>query len=81
VCSVKYRRDNSSRENFKAFTVGRIFRRENPDPTHLPEFTQIDGIMSEKNASLSMLIGVLKNFYSKMGFDNIRVKPSYFPYT
>jgi phenylalanyl-tRNA synthetase alpha chain len=81
VCSVKYMRDNSSRENFKAFTVGRIFRRENPDPTHLPEFTQIDGIMSEKNASLSMLIGVLKNFYSKMGFDNIRVKPSYFPYT
>jgi len=81
VCSIRHIYDNSDKESFKAFAIGRIFRRENPDPTHLPEFTQIDGIMSEKNANLAMLIGVLKKFYSEMGFDSIRVKPSYFPYT
>ncbi len=81
VCSIRYMYNNREKDSFKAFTIGRIFRRENPDPTHLPEFTQIDGIMSEEGASLAMLIGVLKKFYREMGFDNIRVKPSYFPYT
>ena len=28
-----------------------------------------------------MLIGLLKEFYSRMGFDEIRVRPAYFPYT
>lgn len=81
VCSMRYMYDHRELESFKSFAIGRIFRRENPDPTHLPEFTQIDGVMSEKGASLAMLIGVLKRFYKEMGFDNIRVKPSYFPYT
>jgi phenylalanyl-tRNA synthetase alpha chain len=81
VSSIRYAYKNREKESFKAFTIGRIFRRENPDPTHLPEFTQIDGVLSEKDASLAMLIGILKHFYAEMGFKNIRVKPSYFPYT
>ena len=28
-----------------------------------------------------MLIGVLKEFYRRMGFNNVRVRPAYFPYT
>ena len=28
-----------------------------------------------------MLKGILKEFYSRMGFEKIRFRPSYFPYT
>ncbi|HVO78324.1 MAG TPA: amino acid--tRNA ligase-related protein, partial [Methanomassiliicoccales archaeon] len=65
----------------KVFSLSRCFRNEAIDSTHLPEFVQIEGILMEKNASFDMLVGILKEFYSKMGFDEIRVRPGYFPYT
>ncbi len=65
----------------KTFTVGRIFRHEAMDATHLSEFYQIEGVVMEKGASFDMLCGVLREFYSKMGFDRIRMRPGYFPYT
>ncbi len=65
----------------KVFSVERVFRRESIDATHLPEFTQIEGIVAEEGANFDMLVGILKTFYAKMGFERIRVRPSYFPYT
>lgn len=65
----------------KVFSIGRVFRRENLDPTHLPEFYQIEGIVHEKRANFRQLIGVLKEFYRRMGFEKIRFRPAYFPYT
>ena len=35
----------------------------------------------EEGANLAMLIGVLKEFYRKMGYDKINIRPGYFPYT
>jgi len=58
-----------------------VFRRENLDSTHLPEFYQIEGIVHEKNANFRQLIGVLREFYRRMGFKKIRFRPAYFPYT
>ena len=65
----------------RMFSIGRVFRRENLDSTHLPEFTQIEGIYMDDDADFSLLLGILKEFYSGMGFDEIRFRPSYFPYT
>ncbi len=65
----------------RMFSIGRVFRRENMDPTHLPEFTQIEGIYMDEDADFSLLLGILKEFYSRMGFPDIRFRPSYFPYT
>ncbi len=65
----------------RMFSIGRVFRRENMDPTHLPEFTQIEGIYMDEDADFSLLLGILKEFYSRMGFPEIRFRPSYFPYT
>ncbi len=65
----------------RVFSVERVFRNEAIDAHHLPEFHQIEGILVEEGASLNMLIGILKEFYRKMGFSEIRVRPSYFPYT
>ncbi|MEM4729923.1 MAG: phenylalanine--tRNA ligase subunit alpha [Thermoplasmata archaeon] len=65
----------------KAFSVGRVFRREATDATHLAEFHQIEGIIMEEGASFRMLMGTLKEFYERMGFTGIRFRPSYYPYT
>ncbi len=65
----------------KVFSIERVFRRENIDTTHLPEFHQIEGIIYEENANFGMLKGVLKEFYARMGFKKIRYRPAYFPYT
>ncbi len=65
----------------KVFTIGRNFRREAITWKHLPEFQQVEGIVMEKNANLGMLIGILREFYTRLGFEEIRVRPGYFPYT
>ncbi len=65
----------------KVFSIEKVFRRENIDATHLPEFYQIEGIVYEEDANFCMLKGILREFYSRMGFENIRFRPSYFPYT
>jgi len=65
----------------KVFSIGRVFRKESIDSTHLPEFYQIEGIIHEENSSFRQLIGILKEFYKRMGFEKIRLRPGYFPYT
>jgi phenylalanyl-tRNA synthetase alpha chain len=65
----------------KVFSIGRVFRREALDSTHLPEFQQIEGIVMEKGANLKMLIGILTEFYKRIGFEKVRIRPGYFPYT
>jgi len=65
----------------KVFSLERVFRKEDIDTTHLPEFYQIEGIIHEEHANFRQLIGVLKEFYKRMGFEKIRFRPGYFPYT
>lgn len=80
VNSVRYLAEGH-KPPFRVMSIGRVFRREAIDSTHLPEFHQIEGIACEKGANLRMLIGLLREFYAKMGFSEIRVRPAYFPYT
>ncbi len=65
----------------KVFSIGRTFRRENVDQTHLAEFIQIDGIIIDEKADLASLFGTLTEFYGKMGAEDVRFRPSFFPYT
>ena len=65
----------------KIFSIGKVFRKENIDSTHLPEFYQVEGIVHEEDADFSELIGILKEFYRKLGFEELRFRPSYYPYT
>jgi len=80
VGTVRYLSKNP-KPPVRVFSVGRVFRREALDSTHLPEFTQVEGIIVEPEANFGMLIGVLKEFYRRMGFNDVRVRPAYFPYT
>ena len=65
----------------RVFGIGRVFRQETIDRTHMPEFHQIEGIIHEPDANLPMLVSTLKTFYAKMGYPDVRVRPAYFPYT
>jgi len=65
----------------KAFCISRVYRREAIDPTHTPEFEQLEGIVMDKGVSFRNILGYLKEFYGRMGFENVRFRPAYFPYT
>lgn len=65
----------------KYFYVGRVFRNEAIDATHLPEFHQVEGFVMDDGLTLADLMGFIKAFYAKLGFDKIRFKPTYNPYT
>jgi len=80
VSSVKYIAEHPDAPR-KAFSISRIFRKESIDSTHLPEFTQIEGIIMDEHADFDMLITIIREFYARMGFDQIRIRPAYFPYT
>ena len=80
VNTIRYLYENP-KPPCKIFSIGKVFRKENIDSTHLPEFYQIEGIIHEENNNFRQLIGILKEFYNRMGFDKIRFRPGYFPYT
>lgn len=65
----------------KVFSIGRVFRRETIDYKHLPIFYQVDGIIIDKDASFSTLLGTLAAFYERMGFKKFYFRPGFFPYT
>ena len=77
--TIRYLAKIGNREA-KVFSIGRVFRKEKITFKHLPEFHQCEGIVVGK-VTFRDLLGILKEFYKKMGFEKIRFRPSYFPYT
>lgn len=65
----------------KFFSVNKVFRNEALDWKHLFEFNQVEGIVIDKNANVSHLKGYLREFFGKMGFTDVRMRPAHFPYT
>ena len=63
------------------FSVGKVFRNEKVSYKHLVEFHQVEGVATAPNASLRELMGLQKEFYSKMGIKRIKFWPTFFPYT
>ena len=65
----------------KFFIIGRNFRNETVDRTHLPGFIQLDGIVVGEDLNYKNLKAYLSEFFEKMGYDEFRLIPSYYPYT
>ncbi len=65
----------------KFFALGKCFRNEALDWSHLFEFNQTEGIVIDRQANFSHLLGYLKVFFNQMGFPQARFRPAYFPYT
>ncbi len=78
--TIKYLADNPN-PPVKAFCIGRVYRREAIDATHLPEFEQLEGVVMDEGVSFKNLLGCLAEFYHRVGFKDVRFRPGYFPYT
>ena len=78
--TIKHLADNPD-PPVKAFCIGRAYRREAIDATHLPEFVQLEGVVMDEGVSFKNLLGCLAEFYKRMGFEAVRFRPGYFPYT
>jgi len=78
--TIKYLADHPE-PPVKAFGIDRVYRREAIDATHTPEFEQLEGVVMDEGVTFRHLLGVLKEFYAKMGFEEVRFRPGYFPYT
>ncbi|MBW3013729.1 phenylalanine--tRNA ligase subunit alpha [Candidatus Woesearchaeota archaeon] len=65
----------------KYFALGRCFRNETMDWSHLFELNQTEGIVIDPDANFRHLLGYLKQFFKQMGFADARFRPAHFPYT
>jgi phenylalanyl-tRNA synthetase alpha chain len=65
----------------KFFVLGRNFRNETVDRHHLAEFYQTDGIVVGEDLSFRNLKAYISEFFEKMGYEEFRLIPSYYPYT
>ncbi|HEY5383109.1 MAG TPA: phenylalanine--tRNA ligase subunit alpha [Candidatus Paceibacterota bacterium] len=68
---------------YRVIMPGKIFRNEATDITHEAEFFQIEGLVIEKDATLSTLKGTLSKFLGGVmgGNAEVRFRPSFFPFT
>lgn len=62
---------------------GKTYRRDDDDATHSHQFMQIEGLLVDKNISLSDLKGTFDVIAKKLFGDDIktRFRPSYYPFT
>lgn len=62
---------------------GKVYRRDLPDPSHLPQFTQIEGLVVDEGITFADLKGTLDHFVREMfGPDRrTRFRPHFFPFT
>ncbi|HBD95914.1 MAG: phenylalanine--tRNA ligase subunit alpha [Spirochaetes bacterium GWF1_31_7] len=70
-------------EPVRIICPGRVYRRDAIDPTHSPQFHQVEGLIVDKDVQFSDLIGTLEIFAKKLFGETkkIRVRPSFFPFT
>ncbi|MFN2454606.1 MAG: phenylalanine--tRNA ligase subunit alpha, partial [Pyrinomonadaceae bacterium] len=62
---------------------GRVFRRDTPDPTHVPMFHQVEGLCVDRGITMAHLKGTMAAFLRRMfgAQTRTRFRPSYFPFT
>ncbi|MDB3935458.1 phenylalanine--tRNA ligase subunit alpha [Granulosicoccus sp.] len=81
--SVQIRYMENEKPPLRIISPGRVYRCDS-DKTHSPMFHQVEGLLVDKDVSLSDLMGHLEAFLN-MFFDQdnceIRFRPSYFPFT
>ncbi|HEY7696560.1 MAG TPA: phenylalanine--tRNA ligase subunit alpha [Nitrososphaeraceae archaeon] len=78
--TIKYLSESKLSEG-RIFSIGRVFRNEKMSYKHLMEFHQIEGVVIGETVNLRDLMGLQKQFYSKLGLNKVKFWPTYFPYT
>ncbi len=80
---VQVRVMERSKPPIRIICPGRVFRRETPDPTHLPMFMQVEGLVIDKGVTFANLKGTLEHFLRSLFGEKVKVRfrPSFFPFT
>ena len=62
---------------------GKVYRKETPDPTHIPMFYQVEGLVVDHGITFAHLKGTLECFLKALYYDKIKIRfrPSFFPFT
>jgi phenylalanyl-tRNA synthetase alpha chain len=68
------------RAPMRYFTIGKVFRADAVDASHLSDFHQLDGIEGWEGYTFRDLLGTLKEIADRLGL-SIKFKPAYFPFT
>lgn len=73
---------NEEKAPIRIICPGKTYRRDD-DATHSHQFTQVEGLVIDKDISLADLKGTLEIFVKKLLGENLdlRFRPSYFPFT
>ncbi|MGB1188995.1 MAG: phenylalanine--tRNA ligase subunit alpha [Pseudomonadales bacterium] len=81
---VQVRTMESREPPFRMICPGKTYRVDPPDPSHLPMFHQVEGLMVDENCSFADLKGIITEFL-RVFFERddlkVRFRPSYFPFT
>lgn len=80
--AIQIRYMEKNKPPFRIIAPGKVYRNEATDVTHEVQFTQLEGLMVDKNVTLAELKGVLEHMMKKLFGENvaIRFRPSYFPF-
>jgi len=75
--------ENKGENPIRMICPGKTYRRDNDDATHSHQFMQIEGLLVDKNVSLSDLKGTIDVIVKKLFGENIetRFRPSYYQFT
>lgn len=65
----------------KIFAIDRVFRPEALDKTHAMEFHQCEGVVLAEDLNVKHLLGFLAEFSRSLGFEEVKFRPAYFPFT
>ncbi len=66
---------------FRMYCIGRNFRPDALDARHHVEFDQCEGILGDTGVTIRHLVGVFKAFAEALGISELKIRPSYFPFT
>jgi phenylalanyl-tRNA synthetase alpha chain len=80
---VQVRVMERSKPPIRIICPGRVFRHETPDPTHLPMFLQVEGLVVDEGVTFAHLKGTLEYFLRALFGEKVKVRfrPSFFPFT
>lgn len=66
---------------FRLYSIGPAFRRDAVDATHHMQFDQCEGILGGEGVTFRHLLGLLTQLSKAIGINEVRFKPTYFPFT
>lgn len=80
--SMQVRYLETHKPPLRVVNAGRCYRYEATDRTHNDQFFQVDGLIIEKELSITNYIGLMRSFFEAL-FEKevlVRLRPGYFPF-